>query len=342
MNGTIQPGEKILACHYISGQLDKLMEHLQGALTAKDIEEVHQVRVSCRRMRAAMRLFEDCFDAKRAANWQKRLKQLLTSFGRARDLDVQIAFLAEQLKGLSPEQKKLRPGIRRMLLRRRQQRDAVQPKIAKAIDTIRKKQVLTDIHLEMEKILFVLKSEQPSIQSKGLCQRAYEQIHTQVGQLMDRRGAMDDPNDIGGHHKVRIAAKKLRYVMEICSEAMEDVLKPAIKTVKKVQTLLGDIHDCDVWDSDIERFIEDERQRTIDFYGTARGFSRMLPGLEYLKSERHSQRQALFQQAQGLFGQLEQEAFWQKLLESLQATTLQTGTTHEDTQDDQTTSERDA
>lgn len=342
MNGTIQPGEQILACRYISGQLDKLMGHLQGARTAKDREDVHQVRVSCRRMRAAMRLFEGCFDAKRAANWQKRLKQLLTSFGRARDLDVQIAFLAEQLKSLSPERKKLGPGIRRMLLRRRQQRDAVQPKIIKAIDTIRKKQVLTDIHLEMEKILFVLTSEQPSVQCAGVCQRAHEQIRTQVGQLMDRRGAMDDPGDIGGHHKVRIAAKKLRYVMEICSEVMEEVLKPAIKTVKKVQTLLGDIHDCDVWDSDIERFIETERQRTIDFYGTARGFSRMLPGLEYLKSERHSQRQELFQQAQALFGQLEQEAFWQKLLESLQAATLQTGATHEDTQDEQATSEPDA
>lgn len=336
MNDVVHPGLHLLACSYISRQLEKLMKHLQGAHSAEDSEDVHQVRVACRRIGAAIRLFSDCFDAKLVAMWQKQLKKLLKSFGAARDLDVQIAFLAETVKQLSSEQKKLRPGIRRMLLRRQQERDAVQAKVVKSIQIIQKKQVLTSIHLEMQKYLFILKPQKPSIQSSEVHQRAYEQIRYQLGELLDRRPAMEDPVNSAGHHSMRIAAKKLRYVMEIANEAMEDRLKSAIRTIKHIQTLLGDIHDCDVWNRDIEAFIQDERQRTVDFYGNARGFSRILPGLEYLKSERQSRRMELFEQAHDHIEQLEQQTFWEKLLEMLQSTFIQKGILSEDAQNEQT------
>ena len=329
-------GLQMLACSYISGQLDKLMKHLQGARTCEDVEDVHQVRVASRRMRAAMRIFTDCFDKKAVANWQKRIKNLLKAFGKARDLDVQIIYLAEQLEQLPAEQKKARPGIRRMLLRWRQQRGAVQPNVVKAIESIEKKQVLTQIHLEMEKNLFLLKPQKPSVQSPEVYHRAYEQIRGHLGDLMGRRMAIENPDDAEGHHKMRIAAKKLRYVMEICNEAMDDQLKPAIKTVKKVQTLLGDIHDCDVWDCQIDAFIETERQRALDFYGSARPFSRILPGLEYLKAQRRDTRRQLYQQALEFIEQLEQDAFWQKLLDFLQITCLQEGTIDDNLQEQQT------
>ncbi len=330
------PGLQMLACTYISGQLNKLMKHLQGARTRDDVEDVHQVRVACRRMRAGMRMFADCFEEKTVADWQKRIKKLLKSFGAARDLDVQIMFLAQQLEDLTKEQKKMRPGIRRMLLRSRQQRDHVQPDVIKAIDTLQKKQVLTGIHLEMEKILFLLKPQKPSIQTPQVHRCAYEQVRDHVGDLMSRRTTIEDPADAPGHHKMRIAAKKLRYVMEICSQAMDDRLKSAIKTVKKVQTLLGDIHDCDVWDSQLDAFIESERRRTVEFYGNARPFARILPGLEYLKVQRQSHRRQLYQQAREFMEQLEKDAFWQTLLESLQMTYLQEETINESNPDDQT------
>lgn len=335
MSTQTDPGLQTLAAVYIGYQLDKLMKHLQGARTRDDVEDVHQVRVACRRMRAAMRIFAGCFEEKTVSDWQKRLKKLLKSFGTARDLDVQIMFLAQQLEQLHAEQKKMRPGIRRMLLRWQQQRDAVQPGLIKAIDTIQKKQVLTGIHLEMEKILFLLKPHKPSIQSPEVYRLAYEQIRGHVGDLMSRRTAIQDPNDVPGHHEMRIAAKKLRYIMEICSEAMDDHLKPAIKTVKKVQTLLGEIHDCDVWDNEIDAFMESEHRQTIEFYGSRRPFIRILPGLEYLKCVRQARRHELYEQTHEFMEQLDKDAFWQKLLDSLQRTYLQEEATDDIIKDDQ-------
>lgn len=319
MNKLVDPSLQVLACSYISRQLDILMMHLNGARTAEDIEDVHQVRVACRRMRAAMRLFADCFDEKRVTSWQKQIKKLLKSFGAARDLDVQIEFLTQRLKKLTPDQRKMRSGIRRMLLRWQQMRDSVQPRLIKAIDMLQKKHILTNIHLETEKTLFILKPLNPTMCSPAIERCASEQIDLHIRDLLAKRLSMDDPNDVPGHHAARIAAKKLRYVMEICNEPLDDTLKQAIKTVKNIQTLLGDIHDCDVWELDIEHFIEDERQCAIDYYGNAGPFSRILPGLEYLRAERNAHRQQLFAEAHAYFMELEQQEFWQQLQHTLDA-----------------------
>ena len=309
---------QFVAAGYISKQLAKLMMHLQGARTAKDIEDVHQVRVACRRIRSALRLFGDCFEENLVRSWQKQIKKLLKSFGDARDLDVQIEFLKHVLNGLDAEHKKVRPGIRRMMLRWKQRRHQVQNRVIKGINLLQKKHLLTNIHIHMEKVLFELTPLQLDIESPAMRQRAYDQIQLRVSDFLACQEALMTPDDISGHHTARIAAKKLRYTMEICDTALSETLKSSIKKVKKIQTLLGDMHDCDVWNEDINRFIEQEQQQTIDFYGHNRPFMRILPGLLYVQQERSDYRVQLYCQAKAYMNQLNEESFWTTLLEMLQ------------------------
>ena len=56
-----------------------------------------------------------------------------------------------------------------------------------------------------------------------------------------------DPDDVEASHDLRIAAKRLRYVLEIAGEAC--VGPPAVratKLIKELQDVLGEMHDCDV------------------------------------------------------------------------------------------------
>ena len=55
-----------------------------------------------------------------------------------------------------------------------------------------------------------------------------------------------DPTEIEALHDMRIAAKRLRYVLEITEPALGPAARQGAKTAKKLQDLLGDIHDCDV------------------------------------------------------------------------------------------------
>ncbi len=60
--------------------------------------------------------------------------------------------------------------------------------------------------------------------------------------------------------------------------------------MKKVQTLLGDIHDCDVWVDYLPQFLEEERIRTVEYYGHARPLNRLKAGILYLQQERQEHR----------------------------------------------------
>jgi hypothetical protein len=60
-------------------------------------------------------------------------------------------------------------------------------------------------------------------------------------------GLVGDPRNVTELHDMRIAFKRLRYLLEIFGPAFVHAdLEPYLDEVKTMQDLLGDIHDCDV------------------------------------------------------------------------------------------------
>ena len=55
-----------------------------------------------------------------------------------------------------------------------------------------------------------------------------------------------DADQVEALHDMRIAAKRLRYVLEVTEECFGPYAGQAGKRTKELQDLLGDIHDCDV------------------------------------------------------------------------------------------------
>ena len=55
-----------------------------------------------------------------------------------------------------------------------------------------------------------------------------------------------NPKRVKALHDMRIAAKRLRYVLEITSFCFGPYASTATKRAKELQDLLGEIHDCDV------------------------------------------------------------------------------------------------
>ena len=118
---------------------------------------------------------------------------------------------------------------------------------------------------------------------------------------------------------MRIAAKKLRYTMEIYKKAFDKRLDESIKVIRRIQSLLGDIHDCDVWCEFIRIFTQAERQRTVEYYGHARCFHRLRPGFEYLGNERLIHRREKFDELVALWKDLQDGGFWDELAAFLKA-----------------------
>jgi CHAD domain-containing protein len=54
-------------------------------------------------------------------------------------------------------------------------------------------------------------------------------------------------------HDMRIAAKRLRYVLEIFAPCLGEEAETARLAAKQLQSVLGDLHDCDLMLTKVER-----------------------------------------------------------------------------------------
>jgi len=73
--------------------------------------------------------------------------------------------------------------------------------------------------------------------------------------LDELRGLADAalvPDAGEAQHDMRIAAKRLRYVLEIFSPCLGGEAKVARDAAKRLQSVLGDLHDCDLMLAKVE------------------------------------------------------------------------------------------
>ena len=66
-----------------------------------------------------------------------------------------------------------------------------------------------------------------------------------------------DPKEVVALHDMRIAAKRLRYILEVTAPIFGDYATTAVRLTKDVQDLLGEIHDCDVQIPEVQAFLDE-------------------------------------------------------------------------------------
>lgn len=71
-------------------------------------------------------------------------------------------------------------------------------------------------------------------------------LQVRIDEVYAYDGLVADPANVTELHDMRIACKRLRYLLEIFGIAFAADLDPFLDEVKGLQDLLGDIHDCDV------------------------------------------------------------------------------------------------
>jgi CHAD domain-containing protein len=109
-------------------------------------------------------------------------------------------------------------------------------------------------------------------------------------------------------HDTRIAAKRVRYLLEIGEPAFGQPAKKGAKVARQLQDLLGEIHDCDVMSERVrERAdaipVDDERYL----------------GLDALASYLEARRRVLHRKFVEFWNELEEAGFRARLEESLGA-----------------------
>jgi len=205
---------------------------LAAAGSAGEIENVHQLRVATRRATAALHLFEAWLPPKRSRWFRKQLKKTRKAAGEARDLDV----LARRLPELCRTEDGLDPSP--LLKRVGDARKAAQP----AIRAIYRKLKNRGFRARLRKLL--LKTHWriadcpcptfPEVARAGLQPLAATFFIASEADLENTLAL----------HEFRIAAKLLRYAMEVFASAFGPAFRKELyPLVEELQEKLGAIND---------------------------------------------------------------------------------------------------
>jgi CHAD domain-containing protein len=303
---------------YAAGMINKFLtaiEHeIPGVKEAVDIESIHRIRVSSRRLRNALDVFSFCFSSKKSNKWNSAIHLITQSLGSARDLDVQIDLLNNLEKGLTDQRHHL--GIRRLLLRIGQNRQKQQKKVAKALGNLQRTNALEDIRDEIKDHLIQETEIKPP--SQNLYLLSGKIIPQRLKDFLQFKSDLFQPDRIQEHHKMRIAAKKLRYSLEIFAPLYSNHLADPLEAATHAQEALGTLHDCDVWIEYLPAFIQSENKKTLEYSGNTQIMRRLLPGINYFSNNRQVTRQVTYNQFLKTWQDWEADNLWEKLLQTIQ------------------------
>ena len=265
------PGLCWFALQRLPPLLEAFEKEIEGVRDAEDIEYIHRMRVASRRLRAALPLFEKCFTGKQYSRWMEEITGITRALGAARDIDVQIAFLekcrtegearTENGTGDRTSPGPLDPALIYLMEELRDQRQKAQSRVVAALDNLEKSGVTREMQEVFDARAARLPDTPPPSIAYGIPAMAAFRIGSRLAAMRAYELWVTHADAVAEHHAMRIAAKKLRYTMEVYGPVYKNGLKKSHARVKKLQEVLGDLHDCDVWIDGVTRLLLKERGR---------------------------------------------------------------------------------
>ncbi|GHS85215.1 CHAD domain-containing protein [Synergistales bacterium] len=300
----------------ISKLLDDILKCKSDVLAAvNDIEPVHCMRVGTRRLREALPLFKDCFEERELETASRDVKKLTRALGLARDLDVQIDALADDIT-------RDNPGIGRLLLRLRQKRAAMNKKLTSAVSEFESASSVKALSSRGRAILGSAyvepgKDDAKPLDDEATRQKITDEVKGRTASLLGfSRAALNEYNP-ELLHEMRKTAKHLRYALEIYNPLFENRLNDHVKKIKALQDVLGKIHDTDVWLSFLPHFLIDEREKMAQYQGHTRNFGRISKGILGFESTQRAEREKLCGSFAAMWEKTLSERWWEDIFQVL-------------------------
>ncbi len=227
----------------LSFHLAKMLEHEEGTRLGEDPEELHDMRVSTRRMRMALRVFGDYLDPDVLRPVLKGLRRTGRTLGAVRDLDVFNEKTQVYLDGLPDERAGDLDGL---LEAWKAERDKQREHLVTYLDGKRYRRFVATTTELLEGPVEALAPQnivtpRPQRVAQVLPGVLYKDMAV-VWAFEGQLGGLETP--LPRFHALRKACKGLRYTLEFFEGVLGPGARPLIKRVKGLQDHLGDLQDA--------------------------------------------------------------------------------------------------
>lgn len=157
-------------------------------------------------------------------------------------------------------------------------------------------------------------------------------VATRLGEVRELGSNALDTDAADDHHDLRIAAKRLRYVLELFGDRFGDEADAARLSARDIQDVLGDLHDCDVLLPRIAARVSalraDDTRAIRERAGEATALDPALAaaaphratyrGLEVLSASVAARRELLAARFAELWAEVEERDVWERLDQAVQ------------------------
>jgi CHAD domain-containing protein/CYTH domain-containing protein len=221
----------------VLGLLDQAVDAGRRVADLTDPAGLHDFRVAVRRLRSGLQAFRPEIGAGLPKHLRRRLARLARATGRSRDLEVHLAWERGQEAGLTARQRAgLQWHVNRLEARRRRADRRLARLIGRRFVRLQERfrHRLEGYRLRIERDPSRRRHEAAAVLGGRIRKFAgdLEWRLSEIRGLRDRRAA----------HRARIAAKRLRYLLEPI-RAEVDGVEPLIASLRQLQDLLGELHD---------------------------------------------------------------------------------------------------
>jgi len=214
----------------LQAQVDSLLIHDPGVRLGTDPEELHQMRVAVRRLRAILRATGPMFEREWVESLREELAWLGNALGSVRDLDVMHEYLRREIPATDPAER--RAG-RRLLRRLEAERTHARTELMEALGDARYFALLDRLEGAIEQPK-VVESDFPL---REVPAREFKKLRKAVEALPSV------PSD-ETLHEIRIKGKRARYAAELVRTMAGKPAERFIAKVKELQDVLGEHQDA--------------------------------------------------------------------------------------------------
>jgi CHAD domain-containing protein len=209
-----------------------LLEADLGFRVRDDPEDVHQLRVTTRRLRALLRTARRMFDPEWAEAFRSELEYLADALGHVRDLDVLIAHLEEEAARLDGGDAVAAGRLPALL---REKREPALTELRTVLDGDRYRALLETL----EQAVAAPPVRDADVRLERVARKAFRRL------AAFERALPADPGD-GDLHRLRILGKRARYAGELAAPLEGARADRFVEAAKRFQDVLGDHQDAAV------------------------------------------------------------------------------------------------
>jgi CHAD domain-containing protein len=209
----------------------ELQRYLPKAVAGDDTG-VHQARVASRRLREGLPVL--AAGLKRGKKAERKVRRLTRALGTVREMDVTISVLDELARRPKIPRDALE-DVRGHVIAERERRRAIMLERLRDLNTAKLTRRLEEVAIDST-------LSEASVWREALAARIGRRAK-RFASAIHAAGQIYAPERL---HEVRIATKKLRYVLELAQDAGIRAARPLVATLKRLQETLGRLNDLHV------------------------------------------------------------------------------------------------